>query len=74
MPNNQRMKNLIMVIAASCGVAAAALAAPVESPIEAPGPAGALQGTLLTPDSARGALAPGVVQSISDFLTSHAKN
>jgi uncharacterized protein len=54
MPNNQRMKNLIVVIAASCGVAAAALAAPMESPIEAPGPAGALQGTLLTPDSARG--------------------
>jgi pimeloyl-ACP methyl ester carboxylesterase len=48
------MKNLIVAIATSFGAAAAALAAPVESLIEAPGPAGALQGTLLTPDSARG--------------------
>ena len=48
------MKNPIIAIAASCGIAAGALAAPVESPIEAPGPAGALQGTLLTPDGARG--------------------
>jgi alpha-beta hydrolase superfamily lysophospholipase len=41
------MKDLIIAVAASCGVAAAA-AAPMESTIEAPGPAGALQGTLLT--------------------------
>ena len=50
------MKDLIIAVTASCGVAAAAAAgaAPVESPIEAPGPAGALKGTLLTPDTARG--------------------
>jgi uncharacterized protein len=50
------MKDLIIAVTASCGVAAAAAAgaAPVESPIEAPGPAGALKGTLLTPDNARG--------------------
>jgi uncharacterized protein len=48
------MKDLLMAVAASCGVAAVALAAPVESPIEAPGPAGALQGTLMTADSGHG--------------------
>jgi uncharacterized protein len=48
------MKDLIIAVASSCAVAAAALAAPVESSIEAPGPTGALQGTLLTPDRARG--------------------
>jgi uncharacterized protein len=47
------MKDLIVAIAASFGVAAA-LAAPVESPIEAPGPAGPLKGTLLTPESGHG--------------------
>jgi uncharacterized protein len=47
------MKDLIIAVAASCGVAAA-LAAPLESPIEAPGPAGALKGTLLTPESGHG--------------------
>jgi pimeloyl-ACP methyl ester carboxylesterase len=47
------MKDLIIAVAASCGVAAA-VAAPIESPIEAPGPLGALQGTILTPDSVRG--------------------
>jgi pimeloyl-ACP methyl ester carboxylesterase len=53
MPNNQRMKDLIIAVTASCGVAAA-LAAPVESPIEAPGPNGALRGTLLAPASGHG--------------------
>jgi pimeloyl-ACP methyl ester carboxylesterase len=50
------MKDLIIAVTASCGVAAAAAAgaAPVESPIEAPGPAAALKGTLLTPDNTRG--------------------
>ena len=48
------MKDLIISVAASCALAAGATAAPVESPIEAPGPAGALRGTLLTPDGARG--------------------
>ncbi|HEY2463125.1 MAG TPA: alpha/beta fold hydrolase [Steroidobacteraceae bacterium] len=47
------MKDLIIAVAASCGVAAAA-AAPAESPIEAPGPAGALRGTLLMPDRVGG--------------------
>jgi uncharacterized protein len=48
------MKDLIIAAAASCGVAVAAGAAPVESSIEAPGPTGALQGTLLTADNAHG--------------------
>ena len=48
------MKDLVIAVAASCGVAAAALAVPVESPIEAPGPAGALKGTLLTSDGGGG--------------------
>jgi uncharacterized protein len=47
------MKDLIIAVAASCGVAAAATT-PLESPIEAPGPAGALKGTLLMPDGVRG--------------------
>jgi pimeloyl-ACP methyl ester carboxylesterase len=56
MSNNDRMKDLIIAVAASCGVAAAPTAggAPLESPIEAPGPAGPLKGTLLTPDGAGG--------------------
>jgi len=50
------MKDILVAVAACCGVAAATAAntAPVESPIEAPGPAGPLKGTLLTPDGARG--------------------
>jgi alpha-beta hydrolase superfamily lysophospholipase len=62
------MKDIIIAVAASCGVAvascgvaAAATAAattagaePVESPIEAPGPSGPLKGTLLTPDGGHG--------------------
>ena len=47
------MKDLIVAVAASCGVAVAA-AGPMESTIEAPGPAGALQGTLLTAGGASG--------------------
>ena len=50
------MKELIVAVAASCGVAAAAVAAPVESSIEAPGPVGSLQGTILTPDGGHGAV------------------
>jgi uncharacterized protein len=42
------MKDLLIAVAASCGVAAAA-AAPIETFIEAPGPSGALKGTMLTP-------------------------
>jgi pimeloyl-ACP methyl ester carboxylesterase len=56
------MKDLIIAVAASSGVAAAmgtatataAGAAPVESAIEASGPTGPLKGTLLTPDGAGG--------------------
>jgi pimeloyl-ACP methyl ester carboxylesterase len=48
------MKDLIIAVAASCGVAAAALSAPAESSLEAPGPTGALKGTLLTPASGHG--------------------
>lgn len=54
------MKDLLIAVAASCGAAAAtatataAGAGPVASSIEAPGPSGPLQGTLLTPDNARG--------------------
>ena len=50
------MKDLIMAVAASCGVAAATAAGgvPVESPIEAPGPDGPLKGTILTPDGGHG--------------------
>jgi hypothetical protein len=54
MSNNHLMKDLIIAVAASCAVAAGAQAAPVESPIEAPGPAGALQGTLMTAESGYG--------------------
>lgn len=52
------MKDLLIAVAASCGVVAgaAAGAAPVESPIEAPGPGGPLKGTLLTPDGGHGAV------------------
>lgn len=49
------MRDLMIAVAASCGVAAgSAAAAPVESSIEAPGPAGALQGTLMSPGAAHG--------------------
>ena len=48
------MKELIVAVAASCGVAAAAAAAPLESSIEAPGPAASLKGTILTPEGGRG--------------------
>jgi uncharacterized protein len=50
------MKDLIIAVAASCGVVAAtaAGAAPVESPIAAPGPDGPLKGTLLSAGSVRG--------------------
>jgi uncharacterized protein len=44
------MKDLIMAVAATCGVAAA-VAAPVESAIEAPGPSGLLKGTMLASPS-----------------------
>src|ERR1700733_15432573 len=43
------MKDLLIAMAAGCGVAAA-VAAPMETSIEAPGPAGSLKGTLLAPD------------------------
>jgi uncharacterized protein len=52
-PGGDLMKELIVAVAAICGVAAAG-AAPVESAIEAPGPAGTLKGTLLTADGVRG--------------------
>jgi hypothetical protein len=45
------MKNLIVAVAASCSVAAAAGAPVVESAIEAPGPAGPLKGTMLGPQT-----------------------
>jgi len=62
------MKDVLIAVAASCGVAAAAAAAaataataataagtaPVESPIEAPGPSGPLKGTLLTASGGHG--------------------
>jgi hypothetical protein len=50
------MKDILIAVAASCGVAAAATAGatPVDSPIEAPGPSGPLKGTLLTPDGGHG--------------------
>jgi uncharacterized protein len=47
------MKELMVAVVASCGVAAAA-AAPVETAIEAPGPAGPLKGTLLAPQAGGG--------------------
>lgn len=48
------MKDLFVAVVASCGVAAAAAAAPIESVIEAPGPTGPLKGTLLAPQPGGG--------------------
>lgn len=49
------MKDVIVAIVASCGVAAASAApAPAETSIEAPGPAGPLKGTMLAPQSGGG--------------------
>lgn len=64
------MRNSLLALAASCGVAAAAAAAanpmpaaplpatsnPVETPLEAPGPAGPLKGTMLAPEPGGGAV------------------
>lgn len=47
------MKDLLIAVAASCGVAVAA-AAPLETAIEARGPAGPLKGTLLAPQGGQG--------------------
>src|ERR1700733_206639 len=49
------MKDLLVAVVASCGVAAAATA-PVETAIEAPGPAGPLKGTLLAPQPGSGSV------------------
>jgi pimeloyl-ACP methyl ester carboxylesterase len=51
--NNRLMKELIVAVVASCGVAAAGAAA-IESAIEAPGPSGPLKGTMLAPQAGAG--------------------
>jgi pimeloyl-ACP methyl ester carboxylesterase len=48
------MKDLLVAVVASCGVATVAAAVPVETSIEAPGPAGPLKGTLLAPQPGAG--------------------